>query len=99
MKTTSTKTYPPRFMPVKWITSVIFLTLTAKRRCKRYHPRPGLTTEHLLPGEHTRLACRGRRPRRPHLCISTTSCRIIGSSPRGGRLQHARQNNIKEARV
>src|SRR5580698_5782931 len=34
-------------------------------------------------GEHTRLECRGWRPRQPHPCISSTSRRGAGSNRRG----------------
>jgi hypothetical protein len=53
-------------------------------------PNPRLTTGQTLPGEHTRLACPGRRPRRPHLCLFYTFCDMRGSSRRGRRLPHAR---------
>jgi hypothetical protein len=35
---------------------------------------PRLTMKPLGLGEHTRLACRGRRPRRPPIGILATSC-------------------------
>jgi hypothetical protein len=44
----------------------------------------------LVAGEHTRLACRGRRPRRPHFGILSTSYGVNACSRRGRRLPHAR---------
>ena len=53
-------------------------------------PKPRLTMGRLRSGEQTRLACRGRRPRRPLLRVFYTSCRTNGISRRGRRLPHAR---------
>jgi hypothetical protein len=50
---------------------------------QRIAPNPRLTMERLRSGEHTRPACSGRRPRRPHLGIFFTSYWMSGRSRRG----------------
>src|SRR5580658_2167333 len=64
------------------------LALIQHRPCGA--PNPRLRMGWLRSGEHTRLACGGRRPRRPHLRIFFTSYGMRGSSRRGRRLPHAR---------